>query len=236
MAADFNDHELRVRSQHGEDGLLFHIFDRAGVTTRRYVEFGFGDGRECNTAGLNELFGWTGLLIDRDLDGVEAARAHYAGRGVQIVHDHVTAENINHLLADYDEFDLLSVDIDGMDYWVWQAIRARPRVVVIEYNASLGAHRSITVPYDPQFDRSQHPGNGIYHGAAITALATLGAGKGYRLVGGDSSGTNAFFVRDDIPFVAVSPAEAFRVQASRTRVMTPEAQWAAVSDLPFTAV
>ena len=94
-----------------------------------------------------------------------------------------------------DTWDLLSIDIDGNDYWVWNAIDGQPRLVVIEYNSSFGPDRAVTIPYDPSFDRFQHHPFGIYHGASIAALAKLGAAKGYALVGGDSNGVNAFFVR-----------------------------------------
>ena len=228
-----SDHELRVYSQHGEDGLLFYLFSRIGTTDRRFVEFGCADGRECNTAALGLLFGWTGLLMDTSADSVQAARHFYAGRDIRVERAQVTAENINQLLDGFGEFDLLSIDIDGNDYWVWKAIDARPRVVVIEYNASLGPDRSLTIPYDPHFDRFAYGVHGWYHGASLTALERLAAEKHYNLVCADSSGLNAFFIRDDVEFPAVSPREAYRAHASRTRVMSPDQQWAALASLPF---
>lgn len=95
--------------------------------------------------------------------------------------------------------DLLSIDVDGVDYWLWESLTCvSPRVVVIEYNASFGPHRSITVPYESGFDRVEKHPSTFYHGASLSALAKLGAKKGYSLVGCDSNGVNAFFVRNDL--------------------------------------
>jgi hypothetical protein len=110
----------------------------------------------------------------------------------------VTAENINELLSRAGftgEIDLLSIDIDFNDYWVWKAVEAaRPRVVVIEYNAALRPPMSLVVPYSP--DRMMSGGN--YFGASLEALVRLGRAKGYRIVGCSFAGVNAFFVRDDL--------------------------------------
>lgn len=204
----FNRHEFKVYSQNGEDGLLLHLFSTVGVRNRYFVEFGCGNGSECNTANLSVNFGWRGLLLDADEDRIAHARAFYdrmlgaRADNVRITRARVTAENINDILrrqAPEREIDLLSIDIDGNDYWVWRAIEAvAPRVAVIEYNAVYGPERSLTVKYDPEFRRwAKHP-SGLYFGASLTALAKLGREKGYRLVGCDREGVNAFFIRDDL--------------------------------------
>ncbi len=179
--------ECRAFSQNGEDGILLHLFGLIGVTNRRFAEIGVEDGRQCNTANLALNFGWSGVMIDRDPEGVASARAFYGSHAhtretVRVVESHVTRENVDDLLVEAGaegEIDLLSIDIDGNDLWVWEAVRrTNPRVVVVEYNASFGPERSVSVPYDAGFDRmTVHP-SGYYHGASLTALTRLAGARG----------------------------------------------------------
>lgn len=239
--------EFKVSSQGGEDGLIAFIFSEIGVTDRRFVEFGVGDGRECMCANLAIWFGWSGLMLESDAAAAKAAYEHYAdlerpGSDVQVRQAHVTAENINEVIAETGiegEIDLLSVDIDGNDYWLWEAMHVvRPRVVVIEYNASLGL-RPVTVPYDPGFVRWRKHPSGWYHGASLSALARLGARRGYDLVGTDSGGVNAFFVRRDAlagRLRALTPEAAYRPQGKRSAVVTTDRQFAAIEHLEYVHV
>ena len=176
-------------SQNGEDGIIEAIFRAIGTTNRFSVEFGAEDGRQCNSRYLKIHRGWTGLLMD----GNEQSPAS----GVK--QEFITAENINTLFLKYTvpaEFDLLSIDIDGNDYWVWKAMDAmyRPCAVVIEYNACIPAMPAVTIPYDPSF----HWDGTAYYGVSLGALKILGEQKGYRLIGTDRHGVNAFFVRSDL--------------------------------------
>jgi len=179
-------YEWRSRSQHGEDGILDAIFHTIGTTNRRFVEFGVGRGWRCNTAYLAHTLGWQGLMMDGSVDERSAPEVRQA---------FINAENIEELFEKHGvprEFDLLSIDIDGNDYWVWEAIRSYlPRVVVIEYRAFIPPDESATIPYDPDFVWD-HRTN--FCGASLLALTRLGERKGYRLVCCDSTGTNAFFV------------------------------------------
>jgi hypothetical protein len=191
----------KAYSQNDEDGIVLEIFQRIGERDRRFVEFGVQGGEECNTV-LLLMGGWSGLWLDGSSRHVQSARRIHAaaiedGR-LTITETMVTAENIDGLIADWaggaGEIDLLSIDIDGADYWVWRALEAvRPRVVVIEYNAAYPPPVEFIVPYDPAFawDGSN------YHGASLASLERLGAEKGYALVGCCLSGANAFFVRED---------------------------------------
>ncbi len=180
--------ERREYSQNGEDGMIAAIFAKIGTTNRFFVEFGVEDGLQCNCRYLLKHKGWTGLLMDGGTWPEE--------NGVK--KEFVTAENIEDLFKKYNvptEFDLLSIDIDGNDYWIWKAIEQfHPRVVVIEYNANKGPDASITVPYDPAFlwDKSD------YQGASLRALEKLGKEKGYTLIATDPCGVNAFFVIDTL--------------------------------------
>lgn len=214
--------EFKVYSKLGEDGMILHIFSKIGVTNRRFVEFGIQDGQECNTANLSLNFGWQGILVDAKKEFVESAKSYYRHKlgkdcRVKPVHCFVTAENINKLLLDNGvegEIDLLSIDIDGNDYWVWRAIQViHPRLVIMEYNASFGL-KPITIKYNQGFYyRKTFRENPLYFGASLTALKKLANSKGYILVGCDSNGHDAFFVRKDVvaesKFIELPPEEAF---------------------------
>ncbi|MEM9478693.1 MAG: hypothetical protein AAGA58_03415 [Verrucomicrobiota bacterium] len=179
--------EKSVFSQNGEDGILEAIFEIIGTTNRYFVEFGVEDGSECNTRFLREEKGWTGLMMDG---------ADPPGEGV--MREFITAENITELFGKHgvpEEFDLLSIDIDSNDYWVWKAIEGySPRVVVMEYNSSIPASESKTVAYDPEltWDGTN------YFGASLLALTKLGSRKGFDLLCCDKVGVNAFFIRRDV--------------------------------------
>ena len=193
-------HGYRCFSQNDEDGLIDEILRRVGTTARTFVEFGIGNGLENNTLALLTA-GWRGVWLEGDPASAAHVRTEFSGpiSTGQLVLEQafVTAENIEALLLKSgvpQEPDLLSIDIDGSDYWVWKAInRFRPRVVVIEYNASLGRTARVVVPYDPAARWS----GGSHFGASLAALEGLGREKGYALVGCSITGVNAFFVRTD---------------------------------------
>jgi hypothetical protein len=192
---------FKVYSQCEEDGILQEIFARIGTETRAFVEFGVQRGFECNTVKLL-VEGWRGLWIEAGGTQVEQMSRDFRPwleRGeLQVIHSFVTAENIDELIGRAKlgaEIDLLSIDIDGNDYWVWQAIKGvSPRVVVIEYNSTFRPPLSVVVPYQPDW---RWDGTN-YFGASLGAMAALGEAKGYRLVGSNFCGSNAFFVRADL--------------------------------------
>lgn len=215
--------EFKVFSKHGGDGILLYIFSKVGVTNRTFVEIGVEAGRECNTANLSINFGWQGMIVDANKELTESAKIYYQGKKVKPVHCFVTAENINGLLLDNNfqgEIDLLSMDIDGNDYWVWKAVNVvNPRVVVAEYNATLGL-KPITIKYNPNF----HYRRDSYFGASLAALVKLLKEKGYILVGCDRYGHDAFFVRKDAAqdkFVELSPEEAFYPNPDNIKAIGP---------------
>jgi hypothetical protein len=198
-AADVRNFERRVSSQNGEDGIIEEIFRRIGTTNRWFVEFGVESGVQCNCARLAVEEGWHGLFMEADPNFFAQLQQRYAERpGVRCARALVSSDTIEALLAQHQvpaELDLLSIDIDGNDYWVWEAIRGwRPRVVVIEYNASHDPSVRWVMLEDPSYRW-----NGTtYYGASLASLAALGRQKGYTLVGTNSTGVNAFFVRDDL--------------------------------------
>lgn len=175
----------------GEDGVLLRLFERIGATNRYFVEFGAWDGRhESNTALLRLHHGWQGLLME----GSDRAD------GALVRREFVTPENVEALFDRYrvpSTFDLLSIDIDGQDYWVWSAIeRWVPRVVIVEYNIFFMPTCAKTVAYDTTFrwDRERHQ---RYHGASLAALEKLGRSKGYALAWTEPFHPNAIFVHED---------------------------------------
>jgi hypothetical protein len=212
-----NRYEQKAFSQFGEDGIVQEIFRRIGTAGRHFVEFGVESGLENNTALLLAQ-GWSGLWIEPVCDHVNAIRAGLAplirrGR-LKVLNELVTADNVEQLFAAAGvpaEPDLLSVDIDGNDYWVWQSIRGyRPRAVVIEYNATFPPPVEWVMPCDPNY---RWDGTARF-GASLESLAKLGARKGYALVGCGLGGANAFFVRQDLvgdhfaaPFTAANHYE-----------------------------
>ena len=202
----------RLESQNEEDGITLALFDEIGAKSRTFVEIGSGLSGG-NSACLARELGWTGLMVD----GSEAHMAQVARRfpRVQAVAAWITRENVNQLVTDaglVGEVDFLSIDLDGNDYWVWEALTAcSARVVVVEYNSAFGAERAVTIPYDPKFDR--HNYRFVYYGASLAALAKLAIAKGYRLVATEPHGVNAFFLRNDVgPSIpACTPERAFNL-------------------------
>ena len=188
---------FRLLSQNQEDGMLWSLFQQIGTTTKTFVELGSG-ATGGNAAMLAGEFGWTGLLVEGDRGKVE-----YAGRRfprAKAVCAWITPETVNDLLERNGfsgEVDLLSVDVDGVDYWVWQAITVcSARLVMLEYNSMFGPDRAVTVPYDPKFNRRDH--RFCYYGASLSAMTQMSATKGYRLVAVEPTGVNAFFLRNDV--------------------------------------
>ena len=193
--------EFRSFSQFGEDGILQWLINRVAIERDTFVELGVGDYRESNTRFLLEHDNWRGLVIDSSPEHVR----YLEESGLKWRHSvtsklaWVTRENVNHLLSDVGgDIGLLSIDLDGIDYWVLEALTvASPRIVVVEYNGLWG-HRPVSIPYDPQFDRSSAHWSWQYFGASLSAFCHLMDRRRYRLVGTNTAGHNAFFVRDDV--------------------------------------
>ena len=206
---------FRVFSQFEEDGKLLFIFSILGMTKKTFVEIGSDDGVNSNSANLYFNFGWHGLYIDGNPKAIK--------RGIRFFNKYphpwfykpkficskVNRENVNGLISASGftgEIGLLSIDIDGNDYWVWDAIDViDPQVVIIETHNEFGMN-NIVVPYDPDYSYpGKHP---VYHGASPTAMAKLANKKGYRLVGANELGFNFIFVKKglaeiEIPEVSV---------------------------------
>jgi hypothetical protein len=211
--------EFRVFSQFGEDGILQFLISHVEIASEEFVEFGVESYREANTRFLLVHDNWRGLIID----GGKAHEAFLEETGLRWRHsiDAVTAfidrDNINQLIANAGfegDIGLLSIDIDGNDYWVLEAIDVvLPRILVAEYNSVFGPSAAVTVPYDPGFVRSEKHWSHLYWGASIAALARSAERKGYALVGGNRAGNNVFFVRRDV-LGAIPPVTAAHAYAN----------------------
>lgn len=196
---------FRVFSQFEEDGKLLFIFSLLGMSNKCFVEIGSDDGVNSNSANLYFNFGWHGLFIDGNPKSIKRGRnffrkyPHPWFYQPKFTCAKVTRENVNQLVEDAGikgEIGLLSIDIDGNDYWVWDALNViNPQVVIIETHNEFGLN-NIVVPYDPDyFYPGKHP---VYHGASPVAMNKLANKKGYRLVGANELGFNFIFVRNDL--------------------------------------
>jgi hypothetical protein len=196
---DLTQYELRVFSQNGEDGVLAEILRRIGVAGGGFVEFGIQDGSEGTTVFLAQVLGWAGVYLEADAAAYAALERRYAANPrVRTLHAAVEPGNVEALFAQAgvpEEPDVLSIDVDGNDYWIWRALeRYAARVVVIEYNGDLPTQSVQVMPYTPGFRWDHSSG----YGASLAALEELAGEKGYSLVHTESAGVNAFFVRSDL--------------------------------------
>jgi len=244
----FRSKEFKYNSQNGEDGILSFLFSQIGTTNKYAVEFGMGMGDQCNACHLILEKNWHGLLMDGGDKELTQARDFFTRAGkynekVKIEKHLITCDNINPILTQYKvpkEIDLLSIDIDGNDYWIWKEIKnISPRVVIIEFNASFGPNRSVTIPYEPDFNvREEHP-FGIYHGASIKALTKLAHEKGYYLLCSDTRGVNIVFLRNDLgkdKFSPLAAEKAFYRHSRRKHLGGEDDQWELFNNFPFVEV
>lgn len=190
----------KVYSQNDEDGIIHEIFNRIGIESRTFVEFGVDTGIESNCHSLL-LQGWKGLWIEGRKTAYDQILRRFAPairQGVlNVLNHYVTRDNIDEILGKYagNPLDLLSIDVDGNDWHIWNAVKTvKPRVVVIEYNGKFAPEINWKMAYneDHVWDRSDRCG------ASLKALEDLGREKGYQLVGTNMVGINAFFVREDL--------------------------------------
>ena len=215
------DYEFKVYSQWGEDGIIDYLTSVIPIPNRSFVEFGVETYVEANTLFLLRHRNWRGLVIDGSQENIQSIvrGGTYWKYDLQAACAFITKDNINQLILDsglQGDVGILSVDVDGNDYWIWQAIECiSPRIVIAEYNSVFGPEARVSVPYDPGFLRADKHGSKLYYGASLSALDYLAQAKGYRLVAGNSAGNNVFFVREDClaGLRACSPDEAY-VQAA----------------------
>lgn len=185
--------EKKIFSQNGEDGVIEEILNRLDIKKGYFLEFGVQSGEECNCAYLAKNKGWTGTFIESSQRDYNLLKQNYKDFNINVINEFITYENIQSIIDRLgNEIDLLSIDIDSQDYWVWEAVESNPKIVIIEYNATLTGSKAIkkgrSVPWD---------GTTAY-GASIEAYINLGKKKGYTLIHTERNGVNAFFIRNDL--------------------------------------
>ncbi|SRR5579885_283836 len=205
---NFGDVEFRSFSQNGEDGILLYIFSLIGATNKKCVEICAGNGIQSNTANLIINHGWIGLLFDGSERNVKVGGEFYSKSKdtltwpPKFIRAWITKQNVNELIKNNGfegEVDLLCLDMDGVDWWIWKTIDCiSPRVVVIEYNNLWGPEKSVTIPYRADFVSESTKYGHDYAGASLLAFVKLGKEKGYRLVGCQRYGFNAFFIKNGL--------------------------------------
>lgn len=191
----------KIFSQGDEDGLVAEIFRRIGTTSKRFCEIGVGDGRENNTLAL--LYqDWSGVWVNVSPRRCAAIRESFswatqAGQ-LKLLQQRVSVEGAAQLACEiegYNELDLFSIDIDGIDWHVMKALPdLKARVVIVEYNAKFGTSINFVVKHDDNFSWARDD----YFSASLSAWERLMREKGYALVGCSLTGGNAFFVRADL--------------------------------------
>jgi hypothetical protein len=203
QCSDFRKAEFRVFSQWGEDGLIQYLLRHVPIERQIFVEFGVENYTESNTRFLLVNNHWAGLIIDGSAENIAYVKRDpiYWATNLKAENAFITRENINDLLSKNGitgDIGLLSVDIDGNDYWILESIDTiSPRIIICEYNSHFGPTAKVTTPYDPSFTREAAHFSKIYYGASIAALNALASRKGYSLVAANSAGNNVVFVRSD---------------------------------------
>ncbi|MBI5383205.1 MAG: hypothetical protein HZA90_00815 [Verrucomicrobia bacterium] len=210
--------EFQVFSQAGDDGILQHMVHHVPIAEKFFVEFGIQNYRESNTRFLLLKDNWRGLVMDGSAKDIARVKQDplYLRHDLAAACEFITAANINALLQRHvpgRQIGLLSIDIDGNDYWIWKAIDSvEPAIVVTEYNHRFGPERAVTIPYRPDFVRPERHATRICYGASLKALWLLAQQKGYDLVACNRYGNNAFWVKTDLrpaAIAALRPEQAF---------------------------
>jgi hypothetical protein len=203
-STQLNDYEFKIFSQWGEDGIIQFLISNMDIKNKSFIEFGVEDFQEANCRFLMMKDNWSGYVIDGSARNIKRLRSSYFywRYSLQSKAVFITRENINDVLDESGfvrESGLFSIDIDGVDYHVLSALHGwNPDIMIIEYNAVFGSQRAVTVPYDPGFHRTRKHYSNLYYGASLPAFLHLLGNRGYGLVGVNSAGSNAFFVRKDL--------------------------------------
>jgi hypothetical protein len=203
--------EFQVFSQFGDDGIIQWLVQQLPFINKTFIEFGVENYRESNTRFLLVNNNWSGFVMDGSDENISALKSEqlYTFFDLQAVCSFITAENINALLSGTgfnNEPGILSIDIDGNDYWVWKAITGiRPAVIICEYNSLFGYNQPYTIPYDAGFVRgTKYPFN--YYGISLLSACHLAGEQGYSFIGCNSAGNNAYFIDNKyLPHIGIKP-------------------------------
>jgi hypothetical protein len=210
--------EFKVYSQSGEDGIIQYLIARIPDIPKTFIEFGVENYLESNTRFLILNNYWSGLIIDGDKNNIEYIKRDpiYWRSQLTAINSFVTKDNVNDLFESNNfsgDIGILSIDIDGNDYWIWDAITiCNPSIVIVEYNSFFGEKTPVTIPYSENFIRNEAHSSLIYYGASIRAFELLANKKGFELVFTNKAGNNLFFVnkRHNGIFKKLNVSKAYR--------------------------
>lgn len=193
--------EFKVFSQWGDDGIIQYLIHHLDIENKLFIEFGVENYTEANTRFLLMNDNWSGLVMDGSEKNINYIKNDeiYWRYDLKAKSAFINAENINDLILSENisgTIGLLHIDIDGNDYWVWKNITAiDPDIVIVEYNSVFGSERSITIPYNKSFVRTEAHYSNLYFGCSLAALCDLADEKNYHFVGCNTAGNNAYFVK-----------------------------------------
>lgn len=200
---DISKAEFKIFSQWGDDGIINFLVNYLEIEDKRFIEFGVENYKECNTRFLLVNDNWSGLIMDGSKEHMDSVKKEniYWQYDLQAEPHFITTSNINNLFLEYGfegEIGLLHIDIDGNDYWVWKEIEVvNPIIVIVEYNSLFGFKNPYTVPYKEDFYRTRYHYSNLVYGSSLLSLNDLAEEKGYFLVGCNTAGNNAYFIRKD---------------------------------------
>lgn len=197
--------EFKVFSQFGDDGIIQYLVNTLKLRheLQNFIEFGVNDYWESNTRFLLINNNWRGLVMDcskANIDYIKHDKIYWM-HDLTAKCEFVNKDNINNIFKRegyLGDVGLLSLDIDGNDYWVWESIKViRPIIVILEFNSVFGMKKAVTIPYQPDFYRTDAHFSNLYWGASLKALYELSKRKGYTFLGSNSAGNNSYFIRND---------------------------------------
>jgi hypothetical protein len=201
---NISSYEFSIFSQWGDDGIIDYLINNLDIKNKSFIEFGVQDYTECNTKFLLMNKNWKGLIIDEAENLINKIKNSdiYWRFDLTAIKSFITKNNINNIFKENNfvgQVGLLSIDIDGNDYWIWDSINCvDPEIVIIEYNSRLGFEKAITIPYREDFERKKAHYSNIYYGASLKALINLGKKKNYIFIGCNSAGNNAYFIKSNL--------------------------------------
>ena len=201
---NISSYEFSIFSQWGDDGIIDYLINNLSIKNKSFIEFGVQDYTECNTKFLLMNKNWRGLIIDESTNFVNKIKNSYIywRYDLTAIKSFITKNNVNNIFKENNfvgPIGILSIDIDGNDYWIWDSINCvDPEIVIIEYNSRLGFEKAITIPYREDFERKKAHYSNIYYGASLKALINLGRKKNYIFIGCNSAGNNAYFIKSSL--------------------------------------
>lgn len=234
-----------LNSQFEEDGLLLYIFSLINTTNKRVVEICAGSGNECMATNLIINHDWEGLLFDGDEENVRKGKAYFAQykstkfKPPKYIHAWITKDNINQLISENGftgRVDLLSLDIDGIDYYLMQAIEViKPRVIICETHNIIPDNLSLTIPYQANFNHLSGP-HPDFMGVSLLAMKKLLSKKGYRLIGANRYGFNTIFMASGVGEKYFRAVTIKSVHANSFTQESVSSRWPKVKALPWVKV